>query len=47
MRHTVVLFGVTSDGKVDIGDPSVGRELWDVADLNVLWQGNGFRLVAR
>ena len=48
MRHTVVLFGFTADGaKVDIGDPSVGRELWDVADLNVLWQGNGFRLVAR
>lgn len=47
MRHTVVLFGFTPEGKLDIGDPSTGREQWDIADLKVLWQGNGFRLIPR
>jgi hypothetical protein len=47
LRHTVVLFGFADNGQVDIGDPSVGREQWDVADLQVLWQGNGYRLAPR
>jgi predicted double-glycine peptidase len=47
LRHTVVVLGFAADGQVDIADPSVGRERWDVEDLRVLWQGNGFRLVRR
>jgi len=47
LRHAVVLFGKTADGRLDIGDPSVGREAWTVADLRVLWHGEGLRLVPR
>jgi len=47
LRHTVVLFGFSENNQVDIGDPSVGRERWDVDDLKVLWQGNGYRLIPR
>lgn len=46
-RHTVVLFGFLPDGSLDIGDPSVGREKWNAESLEVLWNGEGFRLVDR
>ena len=47
VAHTVVLFGFRPDGKVDIGDPAAGREHWRVQDLEVLWHGDGIRLVRR
>ena len=44
--HTVVLFGFRPDGRIDVGDPAAGRECWRVRDLEVLWHGEGIRLVA-
>lgn len=43
-RHAVVLFGFLPEGKIDIGDPSVGREKWDEKALTVLWNGEGLQL---
>ncbi len=43
-RHSVVLFGVSPDGAVDIGDPSIGRETWSREDLRVLWRGEAIEL---
>ncbi len=45
--HTVVVFGFTDDGRVEVGDPAVGREHWTVDDLRVLWNGEGLRFVRR
>lgn len=45
--HTVVLFRFLEDDTVEIGDPSIGREQWGYKDLQVLWQGEGLRLVKR
>ena len=42
--HCVVLYGYAENDRVDIGDPSVGREQWTVRDLEVLWNGSGFCL---
>jgi hypothetical protein len=47
VRHTVVFFRFTDDGKVEMGDPAVGREHWSAKDLHVLWHGEGVRLVPR
>ncbi|CAA9435839.1 MAG: hypothetical protein AVDCRST_MAG64-3815 [uncultured Phycisphaerae bacterium] len=47
VQHTVVFFRFTPDGKVEMGDPSVGREHWSAKDLGVLWHGEGMRLVRR
>lgn len=46
-RHAIVLFGFLPGGKLDIGDPSVGREKWDEDALAVLWNGEGVPLVRR
>jgi hypothetical protein len=43
-RHAVVLFGFLPGGKIDIGDPSVGRETWSEESLQVLWNGEGVQL---
>ena len=45
--HTVILFGFTQDDKVEIGDPSIGREHWAFDHLKVLWMGTGIRLAKR
>jgi hypothetical protein len=45
VAHSVVFFGFRADGKAEIGDPAVGREHWRVQDLEVLWHGEGLRLV--
>lgn len=37
--HAVVLFAVLPDGRLDIGDPGIHREVWDGYSLNDLWQG--------
>lgn len=43
-RHMLVLFGLKPNGKLDIGDPSVGRTEWDEADLNAVWNGEALYL---
>jgi len=45
--HSVVAYGFSGDGVVQVADPSVGREVWRVADLATLWRGEGLRLVER
>jgi hypothetical protein len=47
LYHAVVLFHFLPDGKLEIGDPSVGREKWGTVSLGVLWHGEGIRLVRR
>jgi hypothetical protein len=53
LRHAVVLFGFlpprrgTTEDRLDIGDPSTGREKWSEGALGVLWRGEGIRLVRR
>ena len=42
--HSVVLFGFPDETSVDIGDPSVGRERWDVTGIQDLWTGQVIRL---
>jgi hypothetical protein len=37
--HTVVLFGFKSANLFDMGDPGVGRELWNTQTLRDLWHG--------
>lgn len=41
--HTVVYLG-RFQGKHVIGDPSVGYEVWDDADLQILWTGQGLKI---
>jgi hypothetical protein len=45
--HAVVLFRFLPNGKLEMGDPSVGREKWGIESLGVLWHGEGVRLVPR
>lgn len=45
LSHSVLFYGFADDDRVDIGDPSVGREQWNVGDLDLLWQRSGIRLV--
>lgn len=47
VTHIVLFYGFKENGKVEIGDPAVGRECWHVNDLRVLWHGQGIRLVTR
>ena len=47
VAHAVVFFGFLPDGRVEIGDPNVGREQWRVQDLEVLWHSEGIRLEPR
>ena len=47
VSHTVVLLGFRDDGKIDIADPSVGLEQWDVQGIRDLWKGQGFYLARR
>lgn len=42
--HAVVVFGRIGTDRLEVGDPSVGREQWRVRDLRVLWQGRGLGL---
>ena len=42
--HAVVVFRRFAAGGLDVGDPMVGRELWTVEDLRILWHGRGLRL---
>jgi len=47
LQHAVVLFECMIDGRIDMGDPSVGREIWTVPVLDDLWHGDAMRLVTR
>lgn len=47
VKHTVVLFRFVGESRVEIGDPSTGREQWDVKDLHILYQGEGIQIVGR
>ena len=47
LAHAVVLFAFTDDRRIEIGDPSIGHELWAVEALDVLWRGEGLRLTPR
>ncbi len=37
VTHSVVVFGFTEDGFVEIGDPGAGRERWSTQGLSDLW----------
>lgn len=48
--HSVVMFGMTGDGRAEIGDPalrSAVRTYWPLDDLATRWSGEGLRLVPR
>jgi hypothetical protein len=47
LGHVVVVYGRVGNDRIDVGDPSIGREHWTVEDLRVLWPGYGMRLVRR
>ena len=39
ITHTVVLFKFIDNDKIEIGDPSIGRETWNTKALEDLWHG--------
>ncbi len=43
--HIVVVFKFLDDDKIEVGDPAIGRENWDLRALDILWAGEGLRLV--
>lgn len=51
--HSVVLFEVLDGSRMQgaeavlVGDPSSGREIWPMTDLEILYQKRGLRLVKR
>ena len=45
--HSVVYMRPLDDGSHLMVDPFVGVESWSPDDVNVLWQGQGMRLVRR
>jgi hypothetical protein len=47
VSHTVVILGFRDDGKVDVADPSVGKEQWDLQGVKDLWKGRGFYLARK
>jgi hypothetical protein len=47
VRHTIVLFRLLANDRVEVGDPDAGREIWTIESLKVLWRGSGIRLVSR
>ncbi len=47
VSHSTVFFGFLGDNMVRMGDPAFGREEWTRHDLQLLWQGQGLRLVRR
>lgn len=44
VKHSVLFYGFLSENTVAIGDPSVGREKWNVTGILDLWQGEVMRL---
>jgi hypothetical protein len=46
-NHAVVLYGFRDDGRIEIGDPGIGRVRWDYDEFASRWRGKGLRLVPR
>ena len=46
-NHTVVFYGFTENGEVEIGDPAVGHTKYTLDDLKRRWVGEGLQLVKR
>ncbi|MDP6439848.1 MAG: cysteine peptidase family C39 domain-containing protein [Candidatus Brocadiia bacterium] len=46
VAHSVVVYGFAGNKRIDVADPSVGREQWYIRDLRVLWRGEGLQLLA-
>ena len=46
VTHSVTVFRFTSDGRVEVGDPGSGREMWSVRGLEELWVGDTLSLKA-
>jgi len=44
VKHTVVFLGFAPNGEIELADPAVGLENWDVENLNVLWHGEAIYL---
>jgi Peptidase C39 family len=44
VSHSVVLFRFLPNDRIEIGDPDVGLETWNIDALRVLWHGDGIRL---
>ena len=40
VRHSVVFFAINPDQTIDVGDPGVGREQWNLRDIRKLWVGD-------
>ncbi len=50
LKHAVVMFGLTRDGRPEIGDPAIpaeGQQYWTLDLLETRWRGEGLRLVPR
>ncbi len=45
VAHSIVVLGFIDEDRVLIADPAIGREIWFVDDLRLLWHGEGLRLV--
>ncbi|WP_315851690.1 cysteine peptidase family C39 domain-containing protein [Roseimaritima multifibrata] len=45
MGHSVVVLGRDGNDRFIVGDPSIGLEVWDRSDMEILWHGIGMRLV--
>lgn len=45
MGHSVVVLGRDGNDRFVVGDPSIGLEVWDRSDMEILWHGIGMRLV--
>ncbi len=46
VTHSVIVFRFTADGRVEVGDPGAGREIWSVRGLEELWVGDVLSLDA-
>jgi predicted double-glycine peptidase len=46
-RHTIVVLGISEEGRVEVGDPGCGSTHWFLEDLRARWSGEGLRLVER
>lgn len=47
VTHSVVLFRFVGDGRIEVGDPGAGRELWSTQALDDLWVGDVLTLERR
>jgi hypothetical protein len=43
--HTVIVYSIDTHDRVQIGDPRIGLEFWDIDGIRTLWHGQGWQLV--